>query len=199
MSTKSVTILAAALLTGCVTTNSHVPAPQPGPAQAPPRAPAVVRASAGDPVPAPAPIILSRVYFYPERGQSEVQQDRDRYECYNWSVRQTGFDPGRRALPPEQRAAMVPARASGASAVAGAVVGAVIGASIAHDGHEAGGAIVGAVAGGVLGSAAEAADAQRISRETRPQGRGATRYEQEAAEYRRAMSACLEGRGYSVK
>ncbi len=29
--------------------------------------------------------------------------------------------------------------------------------------------------------------------------RGAGRYEQEAADYRRAMSACLTGRGYSVR
>jgi len=46
-----------------------------------------------------------------------------------------------------------------------------------------------------------AADAQQAPRavSTSYNGRGQGRYEREAAEYRRAMSACLEGRGYSVR
>ncbi|MFN0185463.1 MAG: hypothetical protein ACKVQR_16750, partial [Aquabacterium sp.] len=34
------------------------------------------------------------MYFYPERGQPEAQQDRDRYECYRLAVRDSGVDPG---------------------------------------------------------------------------------------------------------
>ena len=34
------------------------------------------------------------IFVYPNRGQSDEQRDRDRYECYNWAVKQTGFDPG---------------------------------------------------------------------------------------------------------
>ena len=41
----------------------------------------------------PPPVQLTRVYFYPLQGQSEAQQDRDRYECFSWAVRQTGFRP----------------------------------------------------------------------------------------------------------
>jgi Glycine zipper 2TM domain len=181
MKTNFAAILLAASVTGCVTSNTVNPAPS-------------------RPEPEPAP--LARVYFYPQSGQTEAQQDRDRYECYSWAVRQTHFDPGRRGLPPEQRAAVVPARAPGVATAVGAVAGAVIGATVAARGDEAGGAIIGAVAGGVLGSAsdaADAADAQRNrQREGRP-GRATARYEQESAEYRRAMSACLEGRGYTVK
>src|SRR6516164_8225587 len=33
------------------------------------------------------------IYVYPARGQSQAQQQRDRYECHSWAVRQTGFDP----------------------------------------------------------------------------------------------------------
>jgi hypothetical protein len=56
------------------------------------------------------------------------------------------------------------------------------------------------MAGTVLGSAAAAAEqsqAQQVSRyrETRSD----RRFDQQAGEFRRAMSACLEGRGYSVK
>ena len=33
--------------------------------------------------------------IYPSQGQSQEQQDRDRFECHNWSVGETGFDPTR--------------------------------------------------------------------------------------------------------
>ncbi|MEM7467125.1 MAG: hypothetical protein AAF387_09590 [Pseudomonadota bacterium] len=35
----------------------------------------------------------SQVFAYPNVGQSEEQQSRDRFECHQWSVSQTGFDP----------------------------------------------------------------------------------------------------------
>jgi hypothetical protein len=140
-----------------------------------------------------------RVYFSPQRDQTPEQQDRDRYECYNWAVRETGFDPSRRAIRPEQRQAAVPAPSS-AAALGGAVVGAVLGAAVSSPGNAGSGAIVGGVAGGLLGAAAQEsanAEAERYNRaQTRRYDRG---YGRELSEYRRAMSACLEGRGYSVK
>jgi len=33
------------------------------------------------------------LYLYPRNGQSEAQQQNDRYECHGWAVSQTGFDP----------------------------------------------------------------------------------------------------------
>jgi hypothetical protein len=33
------------------------------------------------------------VFIYPNRGQSQDQQAKDRYECHRWAVDQTGFDP----------------------------------------------------------------------------------------------------------
>lgn len=146
--------------------------------------------------PAPAP----RVYFYPVQGQSEAQQDRDRYECHNWSVKQADFDPSRHPAPREGRATVVPARPAGEAVAAGAVAGAVIGAVVSNPHNAGSGAIIGAVAGGMLGSVAassEAAEAERI--EQRINRGGDSRYEQQAAGYRRALSACLEGRGYAVK
>lgn len=50
---------------------------------------------ASQPAAAPAPRPSPTVYFYPLKGQSAEQQDRDRYECYRWAHRQTGFDPSR--------------------------------------------------------------------------------------------------------
>ena len=173
-------VLAGAALSACVT----APESRPSAAQA-------------SPVPAVQP---TKVYFYPLQGQSEAQQDRDQYECFNWAVRQTGFDPSRHAVPVEQRAAVEPARSPGQAIGAAAAVGAVIGAIAARPGNTAEGAVVGAMAGTVLGSAAAAAeqsDAERVSRYR--ERRVDRRFDQQAGEFRRATSACLEGRGYSVK
>jgi hypothetical protein len=175
------TVAAGVALSACVTS--------PGP-----------RPSAAPAVAAAPPVQLTKVYFYPLQGQSEAQQDRDRYECHNWSVRQTGFDPSRHLAPSEVRASVEPARSPGQTIGAAAAVGAVIGAVAARPGNVAEGAVVGAMAGTVLGTAAAAAeqeDAKRLSQ--RRDYRGERRYGQQAGEFRRAMSACLEGRGYSVK
>ena len=152
------------------------------------------------PAPAPAPVSLTKVYFYPLQGQSGTQQDRDRYECFNWSVRQTGFDPSRRVAPAEQRATVVPARSAGQTIATTAAVGAAIGAVAAGPYDAAEGAVVGAVAGGFVGAVAAAADQAQAQQAVQVHDdRGGTHHAQQAGEYRRAMSACLEGRGYSVK
>ncbi len=38
-----------------------------------------------------------RMVIYPRQGQSQDQQERDHYDCHNWAVGQTDFDP---TLPP---------------------------------------------------------------------------------------------------
>jgi len=74
------------------------------------------------------PAILQELYVYPKEGQNDEQTAKDRYECYRWSVDQTGFDPTQP------------------------------GGNVSEEQHE-----------------------------------------DKLADYRRAVSACLEGRGYSVK
>ncbi len=146
------------------------------------------------------PVNLTKVYFYPMQGQDAARQDRDRYDCYLWAADQTGFDPARRIGPSEARAAVVPAPSPGQTVATGAAVGAAIGAVAAGRGDAFEGAVVGAAAGAVVGSAAASAQQQQARAvEARYNRQGAARYEREAAEYRRAMSACLEGRGYSVR
>ena len=34
-----------------------------------------------------------QVFAYPNAGQTEAQQSQDRFECHQWSVAQSGFDP----------------------------------------------------------------------------------------------------------
>src|SRR5262249_13764232 len=133
---------------------------------------------------------------------TQAQQDRDRYECYNWAVKQTGYDPSQRRPHPADRVAVVPQPAPNAGAIGGAATGAIVGAAVTRDAGK--GAIVGGVAGALLGSAADAWAKQQPEQEARAiEAQRERRYDRaddrEAAGYRRAMSACLEGRGYTVK
>jgi Glycine zipper 2TM domain len=144
----------------------------------------------------------TEVYFYPTAGQSAAQQDRDRYECYLWSVKQTSYDPGQPQLAPHQRIVVEPRPPAGVDTAAGAVTGAAIGAAVSRPGNAGGGAIVGAVAGAVLGAASDSArqaHAQDVQRRyDRADSQRYAESERRAQDYRRAMQACLEGRGYAV-
>ena len=145
----------------------------------------------------------TQVYFYPLHGQSAKQQDQDRYHCYLWAKQQTGFDPSAPQLAPHQRLQVVSDPAPGSDTAAGAIAGAVIGAMIAGPHDSAEGAIVGAMTGAMMGAAADTARQQEAEQlqsyyDQRTAQRNA-HIEQKASNYRRAMTACLEGRGYSVR
>ena len=145
----------------------------------------------------------TQVYFYPTKGQSPAQQDRDRYECYSWASQQTGFDPSQPQLPPHQRLEVVPQPPIGHDAASGAFTGAVLGAVVSHPGRSGQGAVIGAIAGTILGAASDAArqeHAERLQEGYDRRTSQASAYtEQQASAYRRAMGACLEGRGYTVR
>jgi hypothetical protein len=154
--------------------------------------------------PAPAvPLPSTQVYFYPLRGQSPAQQDRDRYECYLWARQQTGFDPSATRLAPHQRYEVVAMPPSGSDAAAGAAAGALFGAIASGPGHAGRGAVLGGIAGAVIGGISDAArqeQAEQLEESYAQRDRGySARVEEQAASYRRAMAACLEGRGYTVR
>ncbi|WP_455208641.1 hypothetical protein [Kaarinaea lacus] len=154
--------------------------------------------------PAETPAVpMTTVYFYPTRGQSEVQQDRDRYECYLWAVKQSGFDPGQAQLAPHQRVEVKPVAPPGSDTAAGAVGGAIVGSIIAPH-HDSGfGLVFGAITGAMLGAASDAARQQEAEQiQQQYDAKEAQRYarvEKQARDYQRAMTACLEGRGYTVR
>jgi hypothetical protein len=123
------------------------------------------------------------LYIYPSRGQSQEQQDRDRSECHNWAVSQTGFDPTRSTRTPGSAAPRQTANSS-----SGNLEGAAI--------QALGGALGGGTGG--IGSAASALAGQ-VGR----QGQAGTVPPQQASPaqmdgYKRAQIACLQGRGYTV-
>lgn len=85
----------------------------------------------------------------------------------------------------------------------GAVTGAIIGSVVTSPHNSTEGAIAGAMAGAVIGAASDAARQQEADRiqmhNDRQVAQRNAHIEQRAENYRRAMMACLEGRGYSVR
>ena len=149
-------------------------------------------------LPAPAP--ATEVYFYPTKGQSAQQQERDRYECYLWARDKSGFDPSLPGLAPGQRVHVEPTTPPGQKAATGAFIGAVLGAATSEPGENRRGAIQGAIAGALIGATADAADQQAAQQQQRrAQAQIDARLAEQSHNYRRAMTACLEGRGYNVK
>jgi hypothetical protein len=159
------------------------------------------------PPPPPAAPPNTTVYAYPLHNQPPDQQDRDRYECSQWATQQTGFDPSAPGVPPHDRVQVVSAGPPpGTNTAIGAVTGAIIGAAISRPWQAAGGAIAGALVGGAIGSVGDASNAQANAANMQQaqiaasqDRRAMAAQEQKAADYRRAVGACLDARGYSVK
>ena len=136
-----------------------------------------------------AAVDLSHLQVTPQRGQSADQMRRDRYECHNWAVDQTGEVPS--ATPaPNQDAVDAAKRADRFARIAtGAAIGATLG-GIFGGGHNYGEDIVkGAALGSVVGVATGAAHDKKQQKQAGPEP---------GSDYLRALSACLEGRGYTV-
>jgi hypothetical protein len=132
-------------------------------------------------------------YVYPQKGQDQAQQDRDRGECHIWATNQTGFDPTQASSSPPSSG-----EAKQGGALRGAARGAALGATIgAISGKGAGkGAKTGAAAGGLVGGMRRA---DQNSQRKQDEKIGQAQQNAMRAEYQRAQTACLEGRGYSVQ
>jgi hypothetical protein len=130
--------------------------------------------------------------IYPKKGQSSKQQEKDKSACYEWAKNQTGFDPASAAGTTAPQQQQQPGGA-GRGAARGAAAGA-LGGAIAGDAGK--GAAVGAGMG-ALGGGARRREAERGAAEQQQQAQAAQN--QLLASFNKAESACLEGRGYSVK
>jgi hypothetical protein len=194
--------VAALLVSGfALTSCAAAPPAAPHPAAAAP--PAAAPPAAVPPEEAPPATTSTQVYVYPSGGQSAAQLDRDRYECHVWAVKQSGFDPSQPHLAPHQRVQVVAMPPAGTGVLAGAATGAIIGAAVSQPYQSGSGAAIGAVAGALLGAASDAARQQQANQvQKHYDARDAqlqARLEQQSNDYRRAIGACLEGRGYTVK
>ncbi len=146
---------------------------------------------------------ITQIYFYPNKNQSTEQQSRDHYACYNWAMEQTGFDPSASSIVPAQRVRVVPMPPPGHDTISMSIAGAVLGALIGGARHAGGGALIGAASGAMMGaisdaSRVEAARQMEEAYQNRHEPRDFHR-EKKALQFRRAMSACMEGHGYTVK
>jgi len=137
------------------------------------------------------PAIAQNVIAYPERGQSPELQQRDRYDCYNWAVQQTGYDPQAQPL----YGSTAPPPVSGGlfqGGFRGAALGAVGGAIGGNAGE---GAAIGAAVGGLFGGLRRREiEMQQMQAEQQ----AAYARDRRTADFTRAETACLRGRGYSV-
>jgi len=130
-----------------------------------------------------ADVDLAALEVVPERGQSADQARRDRYECHNWAVDQTGGAPIASDAPiaDEAKAERTGRILNGASigAALGGLIRSVQGKNPSH----------GILGGAAVGAAVGATTARRDSDAAEDSA---------ASDYLRALSACLEGRGYRV-
>jgi len=142
------------------------------------------------------------LFVYAANDQDDHQQSMDELECYAWAQEQSGINP--MSIDANAEAAGAAAKDAAAdatqgAAVAGAAKGALVGAAVGEiASDDAGsGAAIGAIAGGIRGRRAKKA-AERQAEQA-----GAAQAEATAAgqldTFKRAMSVCLEGRGYAVK
>jgi hypothetical protein len=120
-------------------------------------------------------------YIYPAKGQSAEQQQKDQSECHAWAIQQPGANAMAVPPPPDPRSGQV---------VGGAARGAAIGAVGGAIGGDAGkGAAIGAASGALIGGMRRN---QQASAAQQAQAQATTAYN-------RALAACLEGRGYTIK
>ncbi|HVY63818.1 MAG TPA: hypothetical protein VHH11_03270 [Gammaproteobacteria bacterium] len=155
------------------------------------------------------PSMAQDLYVYPAKGQTEQQLSNDRYECHRWAVNETGFDPTDigEAGPPRAVSVPVPENKAAGATGKGAIIGALAGAVLGHGDDKLKNTVIGATVGAAAGGAVEATgemkaqDQARDEAQQRAQDMQRTKAEKamRRANYRRALTACLEGRGYTVR
>jgi hypothetical protein len=159
------------------------------------------------------------LFAYPKNQQNAEQQLKDENECYSSARQQTNIDPEAPspAAPStqEQEAAQKQAAqqagkaAPKGGAVKGSAKGAAGGAAIGAIAGDAGtGAAIGATAGAVRGrrqqkkaqkQAQQQATQQTAQAQQQAQAEAKAHHEEALNTFKRAFSACMDSRGYSVK
>ena len=143
-------------------------------------------------------LAASNLFVYPAKGQNAQQQEKDKFECYQWAKQNTGIDPTRISASSSGGSSQS-SSGSGGAVARGALGGALTGAVIAGvaDGDAGKGAAVGALGGGLFGGIRH--DRQQQQRQQQQAQQQAASRNAQLDTYNRAYGACLEGRGYTVK
>lgn len=146
-------------------------------------------------VPAPQ-ATMPRMFVYPAKGQTEEQLERDRYECHTWAVQQSGIDPSRSDGQGYRNVVVQPAPGTGTAT--GAIGGAILGSILAGPRDSGFGALFGAATGAIVGSSVDANNQAQAAQAQQQLNQQAAADRGRVQGYRRAVSACLEARGYTV-
>ncbi|HTO08823.1 MAG TPA: glycine zipper family protein [Myxococcota bacterium] len=143
----------------------------------------------------------AQLVIYPAKNQSAEQQSKDESECQTWAKGNTGVDPVAVANSAAQPAPVAAAPPAQGQRVRGAARGAAAGAAIGAVAGDAGkGAAIGATTGAVAGGVRKRRQADAANQQAQAQGQQQTADRQaQMATFNKAYTACLEGRGYSVK
>ena len=143
-------------------------------------------------------VLAKEMFVYPQKGQSDEQMEKDKYECYSWAKKQSGFDP---MEIPKASAPAPKQEKKKRGALKGAAGGALLGAGIGAIAGDAGkGAAIGAGSGAVIGGVRQKKKNQKQEQEKEQWAQEQTdQYANKRSSYNRAHAACLEGKGYTVK
>ncbi len=131
----------------------------------------------------------AQMMIFPAKGQSPEQQQKDEYDCHQWAVQQSNYDPTQ----PQQNTAQSSGqkdRRVAKGALGGAVVGGIVGSTQGNWGK-------GAAIGGGVGAAGGAISRRRQAKKTQDQAQQAQGAQLQ--NYNRAKAACLKGKGYTVE
>jgi len=134
------------------------------------------------------------LYAFPPEGKDAAAQEADEMACFKWAKEQTGYDP---MNPTQVQAAQVDKSADG-TAVVGAAKGAAAGAAIGSISGDMGkGAAYGAIIGGISGRRAKKMGDQQQQQQANQAAAAAQ--QNLAADYNKAFTVCMEGKGYTIK
>jgi len=134
------------------------------------------------------------LYVFPAKNQTAQQQEKDESDCYTWAVQQSGYDPINPTKVQAQQVDQGPDGSAVRGAAGGAAMGAAIGAMCGDAGKGAAwGAAAGAVAGRRRRNMENAAEQQQNNQQ-------AAQTNQNLVDgFKKAYTACLEGKGYTVQ
>jgi outer membrane lipoprotein SlyB len=134
------------------------------------------------------------LYVFPAEDQDKDQQELDEYNCYKWAKEETGINPIKLEEVEVEQVDQSPDGSAVVGAAKGAAAGAAIGAIAGDTGK---GAAIGATVGAMGGRRSKVAgDAQ----EQQQNEQAAAAQEKELMDnFKKAFSACMEGKGYTVK
>ncbi|MCP3850656.1 MAG: hypothetical protein GY694_10540 [Gammaproteobacteria bacterium] len=137
--------------------------------------------------------VANDVIVFPAKGQSNEQMEKDKHACYGWAKNETGFDPmvtPKASTPPPSQTKKSGGVARGG--LGGAALGGIVGGSS--------GAKKGLAAGGLVGGVRQNSANKKTEQASKEwQQKEANNYANNRNKYNRAYSACVEGKGYTVK